>query len=127
MLLGESELKKVADRILAASTADQTEVLLFANDSALTRFANSYIHQNVEQEDADIRLRVVLGLSSGGAKIGVASTKRGKVREQKNGDGNHSHRQYPEQDSGGALQVRSEPRRYPPAADTPAEQCHRVV
>ena len=69
MLLGESELKKIADRILAASTADQTEVLLFANDSALTRFANSYIHQNVEQTSVDISVRAVIG-----KKIGVAAT-----------------------------------------------------
>ncbi len=69
MLLGESELKKIADRILAASTADQTEVLLFANDSALTRFANSYIHQNVAQTSVDISVRAVIG-----KKIGVAAT-----------------------------------------------------
>jgi len=73
-MLGESQLRDLADRILGMSKADQTEVLVFSGSSALTRFANNYIHQNVEQEDADIRLRVVLGLSSGGAKIGVAST-----------------------------------------------------
>jgi len=69
MLLGESELKKIADRVLAASTADQTEALLFASHSALTRFANSYIHQNVEQTGVDISVRAVIG-----KKIGVAAT-----------------------------------------------------
>jgi PmbA protein len=69
MLLGESEIKNIADRILGASTADQTEVLLFANHSALTRFANSYIHQNVEQTSVEISVRAVIG-----KKIGVAAT-----------------------------------------------------
>ncbi len=69
MLLGEPELKKIADRILSMSAADQTEVLLFANHSALTRFANSYIHQNVEQTNVEVSVRAVIG-----KKIGVAAT-----------------------------------------------------
>jgi PmbA protein len=69
MTLGESDLKSIADRILEASTADQTEVLVFTNDSALTRFANSYIHQNVELTSVDISVRAVIG-----KKIGVAAT-----------------------------------------------------
>lgn len=68
-MLGEGELKNLADRVLAMSQADQTEVLLFSTNSALTRFANSYIHQNVQQTDVDIRVRAVSG-----KKIGVAST-----------------------------------------------------
>jgi predicted Zn-dependent protease len=55
--------------VLAASRADQTEVQVFWHDSALTRFANNYIHQNVEQTDVDVRVRAVLG-----QKIGIAST-----------------------------------------------------
>lgn len=68
-MLGESELKRIADTVLSASAADQTEVLVLASHTALTRFANNYIHQNVEQQDTDIRVRVVLG-----KKIGVAGT-----------------------------------------------------
>ena len=34
-------------RTPSASSADQTEIVLIANESALTRFANSAIHQNV--------------------------------------------------------------------------------
>ena len=48
-MTGEEELKKLTDRALAMSQADQTEVVVIAPQSALTRFANSYIHQNVEQ------------------------------------------------------------------------------
>src|SRR3990170_5887425 len=68
-MLGENELKNIADRILEMSPADQTEVLLFSTTSALTRFANNYIHQNVEQTDIDLRVRSVIG-----RKIGIAST-----------------------------------------------------
>ena len=68
-MLGENELKELTDRALAMSKADQTEVGVFAPHSALTRYANNYIHQNVEQEDVDVRVRAVVG-----KKIGVASS-----------------------------------------------------
>ncbi len=68
-MLDEKDLKNLADRALALSEADQTEVVTYASNSALTRFANNYIHQNVEQEDVDLRVRAVVG-----KKIGVASS-----------------------------------------------------
>lgn len=51
------------------SKADQTEVIFQGTDSALTRFANSYIHQNVAESNAEVRVRVVYG-----KKVGVASS-----------------------------------------------------
>ncbi|MBI2723569.1 MAG: TldD/PmbA family protein [Chloroflexi bacterium] len=66
---GEAEARRISDVVLNSSRADQTEVEIFANDSALTRFANNYIHQNVEQSDVDVRVRSVIG-----HKIGVASS-----------------------------------------------------
>jgi len=68
-MLGEPEFKRIIERVLSASRADQTEVEVFANESALTRFANNYIHQNVEHTDVDVRVRAVIG-----KKIGIAST-----------------------------------------------------
>ena len=68
-MLGQEELKKLADRALEMSQADQTEIVVVAPHSALTRFANNYIHQNVEQQDLDIRVRSIIG-----KKIGVASS-----------------------------------------------------
>lgn len=68
-MFGEEALLRLADRALELSDADQTEVLILASTSALTRFANNYIHQNVERTDTDIRVRAVVG-----RKIGVAST-----------------------------------------------------
>jgi PmbA protein len=64
-LLGRERFEALAQRILAASTADQTEVVLVGTDSALTRFANSGIHQNVSERDAQIRVRAIVGKRSG--------------------------------------------------------------
>ncbi len=68
-MLGQKRIQEITDRILAGSPADQTEVVILAGDSALTRFANSTIHQNVAETDAEVRIRVVLG-----RKVGVATT-----------------------------------------------------
>lgn len=68
-MLGQKRIKEIADSILSRSTADQTEVVILADDSYLTRFANSTIHQNVAETDAEVRIRVVLG-----SRIGVATT-----------------------------------------------------
>ena len=42
------------ERILSRATGD-AEVLHAARDSALTRFANSQVHQNVAEHDASVR------------------------------------------------------------------------
>jgi len=68
-MLGEKRVHEITDRVLSLSRADQTEVLLLGDDTQLTRFANSYIHQNVATRDIEVRVRVVMG-----KKIGVAST-----------------------------------------------------
>lgn len=68
-MLGRERIKEIADLVLARSTADQTEVVILAGDEYLTRFANSTIHQNVAETDAEVRIRVVLG-----TRIGVAAT-----------------------------------------------------
>jgi PmbA protein len=68
-MLGETNVKELANQVLALSKADQTEVIVSATESALTRFANSYIHQNVAETDTQVRVRVVYG-----KKIGVASS-----------------------------------------------------
>jgi PmbA protein len=68
-MLGKKQIQQITGTILARSTADQTEVVILADDSALTRFANSAIHQNVAETDTEVRIRVVLG-----TRIGVATT-----------------------------------------------------
>lgn len=59
----------MAREVLAAVDADQAEVLIYGGTSALTRFANNYIHQNVQETDVNVRVRAVLG-----KKTGVAAT-----------------------------------------------------
>jgi len=49
----------------------EAEALVMADDSALTRFANSEIHQNVAESNVVINLRVVVG-----KRVGVASSGR---------------------------------------------------
>jgi len=68
-MLGQKRIKEIANSILSRSTADQTEVVILAGDSYLTRFANSTIHQNVAEADNEVRIRVVMG-----TQIGVATT-----------------------------------------------------
>ncbi|MGD9047464.1 MAG: TldD/PmbA family protein, partial [Anaerolineae bacterium] len=68
-MLGEQRTKQITDTILAQSTADQTEVVILANDQYLTRFANSTIHQNVAETNTEVRIRVVRG-----SRVGVATT-----------------------------------------------------
>ena len=49
----------------------EAEALVTTEDSALTRFANSEIHQNVAETNVSINLRVVIG-----KRVGVASSGR---------------------------------------------------
>jgi PmbA protein len=62
--------EQVVDQATAAG-ASQAEVVIQADDAALTRFANSEIHQNVAESDARLSLRFV-----NGQRIGVAATGR---------------------------------------------------
>src|SRR4051794_18167854 len=64
----------LAESVLAAAMRDgvtEAEALVMTEDSALTRFANSQIHQNVAETNATINLRVVVG-----KRVGVASSGR---------------------------------------------------
>ncbi len=51
--------------------ATEAEVLIVAGESALTRFANSEIHQNVAESNVALNLRFVVG-----KRVGVASSGR---------------------------------------------------
>jgi PmbA protein len=67
-LTDKTEIKSFMDKLLQASPAQQTEVIVTEWDSALTRFANNGIHQNVAERDVSVRVRVVKD-----GKTGVAS------------------------------------------------------
>ncbi len=64
-MLGKDKIQEIAERALAFSSADQTEVLIFGNDHHLTRFAVNTIHQNVSETDVTVRARVVIGKRTG--------------------------------------------------------------
>jgi PmbA protein len=67
-LTDRTEIKSFMDKLLQASPAQQTEVIVTEWDNALTRFANNGIHQNVAERDVSVRVRVVKD-----GKTGVAS------------------------------------------------------
>jgi predicted Zn-dependent protease len=69
-MLGERHIRTILEGALAGcKEASQAEAVLFTDDSALTRFANNTIHQNVAERNSSLRVRAVVG-----KRIGVAST-----------------------------------------------------
>ena len=71
---GAAEWLVLAEEVLDLASkagASQAEVVVQADDAALTRFANSEIHQNVAESDARLSLRFIYG-----QRIGVAATGR---------------------------------------------------
>jgi predicted Zn-dependent protease len=68
-MIGRENCLRLLKRIVQESPADQTEALLLTEDSTLTRFAQSTIHQHVAEKNATAILRVVSG-----KKIAVVST-----------------------------------------------------
>lgn len=58
-MLAPAELRRIAERILKFSDADETEVAIDQTADALTRFANNTIHQNVAEHALSISVRTV--------------------------------------------------------------------
>lgn len=55
----DAELRRLTDRVLSLSAADETEVEITAGADALTRFANNTIHQNVAEQGVTVSVRTV--------------------------------------------------------------------
>jgi predicted Zn-dependent protease len=68
-LTAREEVEEFTKRLLTRSPADQTEVMVTEWDSALTRFANNGIHQNVAERNVTVRVRVVKGDRTGVASL----------------------------------------------------------
>jgi predicted Zn-dependent protease len=69
-----TEALRLAERVVGLAEAagnTEAEALVVGGDSALTRFANSEIHQNVKSTEVFVNLRVVQG-----RRVGVASSGR---------------------------------------------------
>jgi predicted Zn-dependent protease len=59
--MDEKQAKKICDKLLKFTDADEAEVLFHETSSALTRFANNQIEQNVSEAVADVTFRGVWG------------------------------------------------------------------
>jgi len=70
MSWGEDRLLSVGAAALDIPGADGVEVLLTRYDSALTRFAESRVHQNTSRVDGEARVRVI----ADGSRVGVVAT-----------------------------------------------------
>jgi PmbA protein len=57
--------EELAERVLALSGADQTEVTVGTEDADLTRFTHEEIHQNVARSDSSVAVRAIIGLRTG--------------------------------------------------------------
>lgn len=68
-MLGREVCLRLLKKVIQESPADQTEVLLLTEDSALTRFSRSGVHQHVAEKNQTVILRTVLG-----KKIAVVTT-----------------------------------------------------
>jgi len=66
-MIGYENVEERLHRALELSAAEATEVVFQSNNSALTRFANNYIHQNVAEANATLTLKAVVGKQAGSA------------------------------------------------------------
>ncbi|MGD8465074.1 MAG: TldD/PmbA family protein [Anaerolineae bacterium] len=71
MMYGRDQALELLHRVLAQVEADEAEATLLTEDLALTRFANSVIHQNVANRNTRLAVRAVVNGS-----IGLALTNR---------------------------------------------------
>jgi PmbA protein len=68
-MIGRESALHLLKNVVQVSPADQTEAILLTEDSSLTRFAGSAIHQHVAERNQTVILRVVWG-----KKIAVVTT-----------------------------------------------------
>ena len=60
-MLTKEKTQEIFERAKKYTTADEFEVLISGGQSALTRFANNTIHQNVAEENYVVSVRTVFG------------------------------------------------------------------
>src|SRR5574341_2481860 len=67
-MIGKEKIFSLLQPIIKKSPADQTEAVLINGSGGVSRYANSFIHQNMFETNSRVYFRVSLG-----KKIGVAS------------------------------------------------------
>src|SRR5271169_2795136 len=60
-MLTQDQAGNIFQKIKESSSADEVEALLYGGKSALTRFANNTIHQNVAEENYVVSVRTAFG------------------------------------------------------------------
>jgi len=70
-MINEKEARTLSESILKRCKGNPAEVTFQFADSALTRFANNIIHQNVSERNAEVTVRFFIG-----KQIGAASANR---------------------------------------------------
>ncbi|HEY1800545.1 MAG TPA: TldD/PmbA family protein [Terriglobales bacterium] len=60
-MLNKDQAADIFKKLRSYSSADEIEVLFYGGKTALTRFANNVIHQNVGEENYGVSLRTVFG------------------------------------------------------------------
>ena len=60
-MMGRESCLRLLREVVRKSPADQTEAVLLTEDSSLTRFARSTIHQHVAEKNGTLIIRVILG------------------------------------------------------------------
>src|ERR1700745_1716827 len=60
-MLTKDSASSIFDRIRKLSAADEVEAYFYGGRSALTRFANNVIHQNVAEENYGVSVRTAFG------------------------------------------------------------------
>lgn len=69
--MDKAQREAIAKRVLGFSNADQTEVIVSATNSALTRFTQGVSNQNVDAIDVNVSVRAIAG-----GRTGVAAGNR---------------------------------------------------
>ena len=71
-MLTKERCYEIAEQVKRISSADEVEVYISGGRSALTRFANNTIHQNVADENHAVSVRTVFnGRTARAIKIGL--------------------------------------------------------
>src|SRR5258707_1227380 len=60
-MLNKEQASDIFERIKKHSSADEVEAIFYGGHSALTRFANNTIHQNVDEDHVLVFVRTVFG------------------------------------------------------------------
>lgn len=68
-MIGKEKIFRLLKEVVDRSEAEQTEAFFTGSDFGLTRYANSYIHQNIGGQDSRVVFKAAVG-----KKVGVAST-----------------------------------------------------